>query len=362
MLTLILKANNSCNLRCKYCSVGDKRESKMMSESEMTRALSWFADYSRERNEMNPAVIFHGGEPLLIPVMQYRKCIDELLSRNSDMNFRFNIRTNGTILTPEIISLMKDYDIKPGISIDGMKRIHDSQRRDINGKGTYDRIMASIRMLKAEGIHVSTLMVLTRESLNAPLDYLRDFADMNIPLKINPLYSAGEAEKHPELFLRSGEYADFMIRAFEYVIENDINISLMPVEYVLQAVIDDHTPRGCIFSERCHESFICVNQDGNIYPCGRYADDKANLLGNIHDGITESGHEMLKRLKVSRLRTECINCRYRKFCNGGCTVMNGMMCNDYKKFLDYLYADGLRKYKAYLLSRRDEIVSSLHAV
>lgn len=334
----------------------------MMSESEMMSTLSWFSGYARERNEMNPVVIFHGGEPLLIPVMQYRRCIDDLLSRNPDMNFTMNIQTNGTILNPEIISLMKDFNIKPGISLDGMKRIHDSQRRDVNGNATYDRIMASIRTLKANGIRVSLLMVLTRESLNADLSYLKDFADMNLPIKINPLYSAGEAVKHPESFLRSGEYADFMIRAFEYIIGNNIHVSLMPVEYVIQAVINDCTPRGCIFSERCHDSFICVNHDGNIYPCGRYADDKMNLLGNIHEGISESGHEILNRLKVSRIRVECIECSYRKFCNGGCTAMNGMMCNDYKKFLDYLYADGLRKYKSYLLSRRDEIENVLHAV
>ncbi len=363
MLTLILKANNSCNLRCEYCSVGDKSDSKMMSESEMMYALEWFSKFARERKELNPAIIFHGGEPLLIPVKQYRNCIDKLFSENADLNFTLNIQTNGTILNNEIINLFKNYNINPGISIDGSESVHDSQRKTINGEKTFSKIINNIKTLKENEINVSTLMVLTRKSLFENLDYLKLFSELELPLKINPLYSAGEAVKHQELFLKSGEYAEYMIRVFEYLIDNEIQISLLPLEYILQAVIIGNTaPRGCIFSEKCSESFICVNQDGNIFPCGRFADDKLQILGNIYDGINKNGQQILKELKSIRtfkIRSECKNCKYKTLCNGGCIAMNGLMCNDYKKFLDYFYNDGLKKYKQYLLSRRAEILNTL---
>ena len=367
MLTLILKANDSCNLRCAYCSVGDKTHSGMMTQDEMTSALLWFADLAGEREEHNPSIIFHGGEPLLIPVRQYRNCLEELFSHSPDLKFTLNIQTNGTILTDEILSLLIDYDIKPGISIDGPESVHDSQRRDVFSMCTYSRIISNIKTMKAQGIKPSGLMVLTHNSLNAGLDFLKDFADMNLPLKINPLYSAGEAVKHEELFLKSGEYAEYLIRVFEYVIDNEIDISLMPIEYILQGVLNAKTPRGCVFSGKCSQSFICVSHDGNIYPCGRFADDRTNLLGNVHaGGITDSGREILRRLTASRsinLRSECTGCKYKTFCNGGCIAHNGSMCHDFMKFMDYLYGEGIRKYKAYLLKRRDEILYRLgHAV
>ncbi|MBQ7216840.1 MAG: SPASM domain-containing protein [Synergistaceae bacterium] len=356
-------ANDSCSLRCEYCSVGDKTHSGMMTESEMTSALLWFAGLARERGEEKPCIIFHGGEPLLIPVRQYRKCLDTLFTQTPDLKFTLNIQTNGTILDGEILSFLKEYAVRPGVSIDGPESVHDSQRRDIFGKATYSRVKANIMTMQAAGLRPSGLMVLTHNSLNAGLEFLKDFAAMNLPLKINPLYSAGEAVNHRELFLKSGEYAEYLIRVFEYVIDNETDISLMPIEYILRGVLENKTPRGCVFSGKCSGSFVCVSHDGNIYPCGRFADEKRHVLGNVHQGgITDSGREILCRLRASRtvnLREECVRCKYLTFCSGGCIAHNGAMCADFVKFMDYLYGEGLRKYKTYLLMKREEILRRL---
>ena len=336
----------------------------MLDAEEMSRALLWFASEARMRGELSPAVIFHGGEPLLIPVSQYRKCLDILLAENSDLDFTFQIQTNGTIINEEIIAFFKDYDVQPGISVDGSQVVHDSQRITADGSPSYSLIMKNIRRLKSEGLNACGLMVLTRKSLNAGLEWIKDFAEIRVPMKINPLYSAGEALKHDELSLMPGDYADYLIRVYEYILDNEIDISLTPIEYILQGIINDLTPRGCVFSGTCHDSFVCVDYEGNIYPCGRFADDKSNIIGNIHTGITSGGRQILASLKASRasnLRDECKNCRYVKFCNGGCSVMNGAMCKDFVKFLDYLYSEGLTKYKEYLTHRRAEICSMIYS-
>gem|GEM_PF-5700680 len=362
MLTLILKANNSCNLRCSYCCVGDKSSSSMLNAEEMSRALSWFASEARMRGERSPSVIFHGGEPLLIPVSQYRECLDTLLKDNADLDFTFQIQTNGTIINDEIIAFLKDYDVQPGISVDGSQVVHDSQRIKADGSPSYSLVMKNIRRLKSEGLNACGLMVLTRKSLNAGLEWLNDFAEMRVPMKINPLYSAGEALKHDELSLRPGDYADYLIRGYEYILDNEINISLTPIEYILQGIINDITPRGCVFSGACHDSFLCIDCEGDIYPCGRFADSKSNIIGNIHTGITSGGRQILASLKVlriSQLRGECKDCRHVRFCNGGCSVMNGAMCKDFTRFTDYLFSRGITKYKEYLLHRRAEICSMI---
>lgn len=334
----------------------------MLNDEEMSRALLWFASEARMRDEHSPAVIFHGGEPLLIPVSQYRKCLDTLIADNSDLDFTFQIQTNGTIINDEIITFLKDYNIQPGISVDGPRYVHDSQRMTADGSPSYSLIMKNIRQLKSEGLKACGLMVLTRKSLNAGLEWLKDFAEIRVPMKINPLYSAGEALKHDELSLTPGDYADYLIRVYEYILDNEINISLTPIEYILQGIINNLTPRGCVFSRTCHDSFLCVDYEGNIYPCGRFADDKLNIIGNIHTGITDEGRKILENLKASRtshIRSECKNCKYVKFCNSGCTVMNGAMCKDFMKFLDYLYNEGITKYKEYLTHRRAEICSMI---
>ena len=361
MLTLILKATNACNLRCSYCCVGDKSATETLTQSAMSQALKWFAGEARQRNEPNPAIIFHGGEPLLIPVEQYRNCMDELTAQNPSIKFDFQIQTNGTILSPEIISMFRDYRMKPGISLDGSECVHNSQRMTADGRASYSTIMQNIRTLMAVGVRVSALMVLTRRALGESLDFLNDFAELGIPLKINPLYSAGEASKHDELFLDAGDYADYMIRVYEYIIAHDLDVTLLPIEYIMTAILGRTTPRGCTFSEACSDSFVCVNQEGNIYPCGRFADDKAEVIGDIWTGITPEGRETLGRLKAERIRKECRECEYLSLCNGGCPVMKGLMCEDYKKFLHYLYNDGLTMYKDYLVERREKLLSCMNS-
>ena len=44
MLNLILKGTNACNLRCRYCSLGEKEQVRMLSKEDMLKALSWFLE------------------------------------------------------------------------------------------------------------------------------------------------------------------------------------------------------------------------------------------------------------------------------------------------------------------------------
>lgn len=132
------------------------------------------------------------------------------------------------------------------------------------------------------------------------------------------------------------------------MVDNEIDISLLPIEYILHGLLNSSAPRGCVFSGKCSRSFVCVSHDGNIYPCGQFADDKTNCIGNVHTGgITESGRE------------ECRRCKHLALCSGGCIARNGAMCSDFVKFMDYLYGEGLRKYKSCLLTKHEEILRRL---
>ena len=119
-----------------------------------------------------------------------------------------------------------------------------------------------------------------------------------------------------------------------------------------------------MYSSKCLESFICVNQDGKIFPCGRFADENINFLGDIFNGINNDGKKILEILKLSRnsgLNKKCRECKYKILCNGGCLRMQGAMCEDHKKFLDWLYSEGLKKYAAYLNKRRKEILCLMNS-
>lgn len=369
MLTLILKATNACNLRCHYCSLGDKSDMAMLTEVDMDRALDWFCSYAKAKNENKVTIILHGGEPMLLPAEQYDRSFEKLASKYYDMKVAFKIQTNGTILTEAYLELLRKYAFHIGVSLDGLRYIHDGQRRDISGNATYDLVVKNIQKLQAEDLPVSVLMVLTKPSLYAGYEYLDFLAAYGIPVKINPLLQTGEALMHGELCLEAGDYGNYLIGLHKYVLEREVEICISPLEELQQAVIHRSVPVGCTFHGSCSRNFICIDQKGRLYPCGRFADQHDYILGNIHDGIMKEGlriQEKLEARRRDRLPEKCRKCNYLKLCHAGCSAavdggigQPSVMCRDYCILFDYLYGDGLHRYKEYLLRKKRQIEKEL---
>lgn len=369
MKTLIVKSLDACNLRCDYCSVGEKTESGILSEEDMKKALCLFAGYARECGECQ--VIFHGGEPMLLPAQQYARCIQHVRAEFPSLQFQFSMQTNGTFLNKEYLSLFKKYEIHVGVSLDGAREIHDGQRRDCLGKGTYERVMDNIRVLQAHEIPVAALMVVTKPALRADLSFLRELDTMGLPLKINPLLNLGEAARHPELALHPGDYSSYLIRVFEYALENRLSIRLSPLSELMNAIIADKRPSGCIYNPQCCRDFLCVDHNGSLYPCGRFADVHANALGTVESGITPEGLMALQRLEERRsvcLPEECRVCCWLPICNAGCSADGASrtgknvpcaVCEDQKKLFHYLHNQGLKIIKKQLLKERQRLYQLL---
>ena len=195
MLNLILKGTNACNLRCGYCSLGEKKQVEMLGASDMSKALSWFLEYARKKNQRRVQIILHGGEPFLVPAEQYRFCFQELQEKYKDVEICYSAQTNGYELSEDYVELIRDYKIRIGVSLDGGKEVHDRQRKGICGEGTYEKVIGNIHMLKDNSIPVSVLMVITQYHQKMDFQFFDFLAREKIPVKVNPLYRVGEAEK-----------------------------------------------------------------------------------------------------------------------------------------------------------------------
>lgn len=371
MQTLILKSLNSCNLRCDYCSVGNKECARFLSEEQMGTALRFFAGRVRAKGENNATVIFHGGEPMILPAAQYDHCIKEVRDEFPDISFRFSMQTNGTLLSPEYLALFKEHDIHIGISLDGSQVVHDGQRRDAAGLGTYDRVMEHIGTLKANDVPVAALMVLTRPALDDGLQFLDKFDQLDLPLKINPLLSLGDAKTHPELALQSGEYGRYLARVFAYVAGRGFRLPISPLDEIIHNILHEEGDRGCQYCPTCHKGFLCVDPVGTVYPCGRFADIHENAIGDIYNGITPRGEDILAALSARRtnnLPARCRSCKYVRLCHAGCsadqpweaaTESPCTVCEDYRYIFHYLRTEGMQYLRKQLLEERTVLLERL---
>lgn len=374
MLTVIIKGTNGCNLACSYCSLGKKTNFHFVRETKLIEIFRYICNLCRRREEKNVTFILHGGEPTMVSPGVYKAAIDAAKREFPDMEIEISMQTNGFAISREMIDFIREYDVHIGVSMDGSKQIHDLKRKSVNGKGTYDQVIQNIDRLMANGIRVSALMVLTSNAWNEGYDFIRYFAKKGIYLKINPLLNYGEVYEHPELSLEPGAYAHYLIGLYEYVMENDIDVRIAPIDNILQAILGNGHMGECAFCSTCSQNFLCIDHRGDIYPCGKYSDLNIFRIGNVSENkwdIFDS--EMIRKLLARRTADKpekCRKCKYLRLCNAGCNAeasIDGdlskppVLCRDYEMIFSYFHKDGLRLLQRELL-RQKEILEKKNGV
>jgi uncharacterized protein len=106
---------------------------------------------------------------MVLGVEYYESAFDIIESlRPPNVTVTQRMQTNGTLLSREWCDLIEERRVDIGISIDGPRELHDRNRVTRSGRGTFDRVIAGIRLLRAAGIDFGVIIVLSRASLDSP--------------------------------------------------------------------------------------------------------------------------------------------------------------------------------------------------
>ncbi|HYE82379.1 MAG TPA: radical SAM protein [Clostridia bacterium] len=369
-MNFIIKTTGKCNLRCRYCSLGDKSEGADMSIATLCLCFDKIVEFLARNNERKCAIIFHGGEPTTLSADFYRTAIEYTRLRYAEYEFDWKIQTNGTLINEGYISLFKDYDFSVGISIDGTRDSHDRLRIRQDGTGTYDVITSNIERLRTNNVRCAVLLVQNALMKDSPGGVLGWFTANDLDIRINPIIACGEAANNSALLLDKGDYARFLIEMFRLAAEAQAEIAIRPVSEMLSAVINGTCMSECTFSDKCCKAFMCITENGDIYPCGRFSDLSAMRIGNIKAISLIEAYEAdmmnsLRERKSTALPEECIECNYINLCFGGCPAEamaqggdfrgKSCFCEDYKLLYQYLHTEGLELVEKKLKERRAQL-------
>ncbi|OXG05617.1 uncharacterized protein BC749_101475 [Flavobacterium araucananum] len=152
---LVIKVASLCNLNCTYCYVynmGDdsyRKQPKFMSQEVIEAMLYKIKDNCIDNNLNEFFIIFHGGEPLLAGIDFYRDFVNtqkKIIPNN--ILIEYSMQSNGTLLTDEWVTVLKELNIQVGISIDGSPSSNNTNRIYHNGKGSYDDIVRGFKIVK----------------------------------------------------------------------------------------------------------------------------------------------------------------------------------------------------------------------
>lgn len=301
-----------CPSNCSYCWGVDK-ESELMDIEIIEETVKWLKDFQNEPVTFT----FHGGEPLLAGYEFYKKALELLSQKLSNLNPAFAIQTNLWLMTPEIAKLFAEYNIPIGSSLDGPLEINDSQR----GSGYFEKTMKGYKIAKEKGLNVSFISTFTSSSIAQKEAIFNFFLENNLDLKLHPALPSLRSEDPEEWAISPEEYGELLIYLLDQYLEHMGQIEIKNIDHLCKGVF---VRRGvvCTYADCVGDTFA-IGPDGNIYPCYRFVGMEEYVMGNVRDHPTMedlSKSEALKSLRdwEKLVDDECADCSYIKFCRGGC--------------------------------------------
>lgn len=300
-------------------------------------------------------LIWHGGEPLLWGIENYRRIFDFTERHCEGLRIRQCLQTNLSLIDAEYIKLFKKHKVKVGFSLDGPKYINDSQRRTIDNKGTFDVIMSKVEMCREAGLDIGCILVGSKYFKGHMKEVYDFLCDNKLNFKFNPLFNAGEAVNAGEsIAISPEEYAEMAIELFD-LWYNDRRHALKETTFIdIASYFVSKTKRsqGCMFSANCQGNFMAVSPSGEIFPCGRFCEtDTRYSYGNITNESLETIMANMKKTEIYTrskyiAESSCSRCEYFKLCHGGCLhdgfLKNGdfksksFLCSAYKRIFSHI--------------------------
>ena len=313
---ITLTAN--CNLRCSYCygkscedfgsdfqglAIDYSLPSEAVYDSEVLRSFL--------QKDLEAALIFYGGEPLL-QLGKLREIMDAV---ESD---RFIIQTNGLLLDrlePEYVNRFQSIFV----SLDGDEALTDHYR----GKGVYRRVARNLKLIRENGFKGEVVARMTiGEETEIDTQVLRLLNDAELPIssvhwQLDALFWQNDYSKRRFSEWARISYSPRLRRLIDLWVQRMKDtgevLRLYPLLGVMQSLL-----LGESSHLRCGAGWIVFNiqTDGNITPCPVMAGMKDFYLGNIHETHPES-------LRNAKFVSEpCTQCQALAICGGRCLYAN----------------------------------------
>lgn len=314
-------------MRCGYCFYFDEMEKRKEPLREMMRpeTLETVVRKSLDFADGHCAFGFQGGEPTLAGLDLFRSLIGFVAKHNhKKLTIGYALQTNGLLPDEAWADFFRDNDFLVGISLDGVKEVHDALRRDASGKGTHARVLRTARLLARKGVKYNLLTVVTAGTARHIQKIYRFFMkngfvhQQYIPC-LDPL--GGERGAHPHS-LTPKLYADFLMKLFDVWFADVSAGKFVYIRFFenLAGMMLGHPPESCGMSGRCPAQYV-VESDGSVYPCDFYMLDEyclGNLVNDSFDDLRRRGHELGFVASSLKVEESCKSCEWLSLCRGGC--------------------------------------------
>ena len=326
---LVIQPTPFCNIDCRYCYLPDRNSKSVVARQTLHNLFSqvfasgWVGDCL--------SVVWHAGEPMVLPIDFYRdafRMIDRL--KPAEVVVSHSFQTNGTLIDEAWCAFFTEERVGVGVSIDGPKQFHDRHRLTRAGRGTFDRTIAGIRLLRRHKVPFHVISVLSVASMAAPYEMFDFFVEEEIE-QVCFNVEESEGDHVSESFREAGveaAYFRFLSEFWRLSAAAPGKITFIrEIEHAVRQVI---RPTDAPFCNQLVEPFAIISMDwaGNISTFSPELLGLKNpayedfLLGNINrDLLADLPHRPNFTRMLADIQAGVEMCRerceYFSVCGGG---------------------------------------------
>ncbi len=322
-----------CNLHCVHCRSSSELEVKEhpdFSTEEGRRILDDISSFAK------PVVVLSGGEPLLRPDWF------DLAAYGTDKGLRMCLATNGTLVTPEVCSKIKEAGIKMvSLSLDGSNaEIHDNFR---NQPGAFEGTMKAARLFREHGISFLINSSFTKRNQHDIKNVYRLAKEIGATAwYMFMIVPTGRGEDIMDELISPEDYERLLQWHYEMEKnENDLLVrpTCAPHYYRVKMQLAkrdgeklEHRSlkfstggsKGCLAGQ-----LIClIDVDGNVLPCSYFPLAAGNIRQKSLKDIWEHSSLFRELRDFSSYKGACGACEYIRVC-GGCRARAYAVTGDY---------------------------------
>lgn len=353
-LSILMKPSSGmCNMTCDYCFYCDETQKRVQeSYGFMTEeTLKNIIRKTMFHAEGAVSYAFQGGEPTLRGIDFYKKAVELQKKYNrKGLQVHNAFQTNGFAIDEEWCQFLAENQFLVGISIDGIKEVHDAYRHDQKGEDTYERIIRATELMDAYGVEYNILTVVNQKTIEHIDEIYHEYRKKGWKYQqyIACLDPLGEGHQKTAYAISAEQYGIFLIRLFE-LWYRDWKKNRQP--YIRQfenyvGMLLGYPPEACEQSGTCGMQYV-IEADGSVYPCDFYALDEYRL-GNLNENRVMELDEKRKEIQFLersyRLDPKCRECTHFYLCRGGCqrhrdeiqgtAHYRNFLCEGYRMFFD----------------------------
>jgi radical SAM protein with 4Fe4S-binding SPASM domain len=335
-LTVYIKPSDYCNVGCDHCYLPKEvRANKYrMSESTFESSIQTIKDMAKNQNAPGVLIVWHGGEPLSLPVDYFESLASKLQKEIPEA-----VQSLQTSLIPysqRWENLIKNhFESEIGSSIDFTQRTLRGSAEEYQ-----DFWMKKVTKARENGFKIIPGIVPSISEIGRGKEIVewmenRGFRQWNIDRynqysEFDPARPLNKAHSQflSEVFLEVMEYA-----------KKGIFISVNTIKASLGGVLFNQP--GDRWGGHCSHDFLVINPDGSTNACP----DKISFesFSNIKDGYkgykdSEQRKAWIRLHLMGHRNSDCPTCPFNTFCKSGCPLTPNDVeaegeCSGYNKYL-----------------------------